>query len=49
MELCFHQNGNSFQNFVPKQLLITWGFPALYFGWLSDVTKTCQAVTLKRQ
>ena len=32
-----------FRNFVPRQLLVTWGFPALYIGLFTDATKTCQA------
>ena len=31
-----HQNGNCFRNFVPRRLLATWGFPALYFDLLTN-------------
>ena len=43
------------RNFVPRQLLATWGFPALYFGLLANeiednyTTQTCQAVNSLRQ
>ena len=33
-----------YRNFVPRRLLVTWGFPALYFGLLTDAKQTCQAV-----
>ena len=33
-----------FRNFVPRRLLVTLGFPALYFGLLTDATQTCQPV-----
>ena len=36
-------------NFVPRQLLITWGFPALYLGIPIDATQTCHAVNSLRQ
>ena len=32
-----------FRTFEPRQLLVTWGFPTLYFGLLSDLTQACQA------
>ena len=38
-----------FRNFVPRQLLITWGFPALYLGIPTDATQTCHAVNSFRQ
>ena len=38
-----------FRNFIPKRLLVTWGFPALYFGLLTDATQICQAVNPLRQ
>ena len=44
-----------FRNFVPRQLLATWGFPTLYFGLLTNEiegkheTQTCQGVNLLRQ
>ena len=44
-----------FRNFVPRQLLATWSFPALYFDLLNNeieakhVTQTCQAVNSLRQ
>ena len=33
-----------YRNFVPRRLLVIWGFPALYFGLLTDAKQTCQAV-----
>ena len=37
-----------FINFVPRRLLVTWGFPTLNFGLLSDATQTCQSVNSLR-
>ena len=33
-----------FRNFVPRQLLVTWGFPTLSIriGSFADTTQTCQ-------
>ena len=55
MRQCFHQNGNCFRDFVPKRLLATWGFPALYFNLLTNeiegkhATETCEIVNSLRQ
>ena len=38
-----------FRNFILQRLLVTWGFPTLYYGLLTDATQTCQAVNLLRQ
>ena len=37
-----------FRNLVPKRLLFAWDFPTVYFGLLTDVTQTCQAVNSLR-
>ena len=37
------------RNFVPRRLLLTFGFPTRYFGLLTDATQTCQAVSSSRQ
>ena len=38
-----------FRNFILQRLLVTWGFPALYYGLLTNATQACQAVNLLRQ
>ena len=44
-----------FRNFVPRQLLATWSFLALYFDLLTNeiegkhAAQTCQAVNLRKQ
>ena len=38
-----------FQNFIPRLLLVTWGFPVLYFGLLCDATQTYEVVNSLRQ
>ena len=38
-----------FRNFIPGQLLVTWGFSAVCFGLLTDTTQTCQVVNSLRQ
>ena len=36
-------------SYIHRQLLCTWGFLALYFGLLTDMTQNCQAVSSLRQ
>ena len=55
MGQCFIKMETVFINFVPRRLLATWGFPALYFHLLTNeiegkqATQTCQAVNSLRQ
>ena len=37
------------RHFVPRWLLVTWGFPVLCFGLLTDATQTRQTVNSLRQ
>ena len=45
----FIQTEIVFRNFISRQLLVTWDFPALYFGLPTDTTQTYQAVNSLRQ
>ena len=49
MDSAFIKTEIVFRNFAPSYLLVTWYFPALYFGLLTDATQTCQAVKSLRR
>ena len=50
MDSAFIKMETVFRNFIPRQLLVIWGFPTLYyFGLLTDTTQTCQAVNSLRE
>ena len=49
MGSAFIKTETVFRNFVPRRLLVTWSFPDLYFGLLTDATQTCQAVNSLRE